>query len=231
MKILVMVTMLALSSFSISAKSSNPRRKLTITMANYILQQRVGQAIHRDVIDSYPFFNYIYGCTVGDIDAYPCPHKKAYKRLENLLVIHPDLHSASNEYLSWIMVQGMTRMIMEKRYQLEKFPKVRVVEVEQMIMLSAQRFWNELNPPMSRDLDLYRTSNTNIGYSLDLSVLAFTRAFNQNPAINFYNKVALRATRFEDVFLSVSDIIDNDHFSEKEREVAKHILDDFEQAL
>lgn len=231
MKILVMITMLTLASFSTMARNPNPRHKLHVTMANFVLQQGVGQAIHADVLHSYPFFNYVLGCPTGDIDTYPCEHKKAYKRLENLLVIHPDLHSASNEYLSWIMVQGMMRMVLQKRYQLHKFPRVKVVEVEQMIMLSAQTYWNELNPKISSDIDLYRTSNDNIAYNLDLSVLSFTRAFNQNPRVNFYNKVALRATRYDDVVLSVSDIIENDYFTEAEKEVAKSILHDFEQAL
>ena len=231
MKILVILTMFTLTSFSSVARNSNPRHKLHITMANFVLQQKVGQAIHGDVLLHYPSFNYIVGCPTGDIDTYPCAHKKTYKRLENLLVIHPDLHSASNEYLSWIMVQGMMRMVLEKRYQLNKYPRVKVVEIEQMIMLSAQTYWNELSPTISRDIDLYRTSNDNIAFNLDLSVLSFARAFNQNPRVNFYNKVALRATRYDDVVLSVSDIIENDYFTEGEKEVAKSILHDFEQAL
>lgn len=231
MKILVMFTLLALSCSSVSAKLSNPRRKLTITMENFILQQQIGQEVHRSVIDLYPFFDYRYGCTVGDIEDYPCAHKKAFSRLEHILIIHPDLHSASNEYLSWIMLQGMAKMILEKRYQLEKFPRVRVVEVEQMVMLTAQKFWNELNPPMSRGLDMYRTSDYNIAYNLDLSVLSFTRAYNQNPRINFYNKVALRATRVDGVKLSVSDIIESDKYTDKEKQVARNILIDFEHAL
>ncbi|ATH08249.1 hypothetical protein BIY24_09885 [Halobacteriovorax marinus] len=231
MKTLLMITLLTLTSFNISARNPNPRHKLTITMNNYILQQKIGQEVERAVNKFYPFFNYVIGCPTGNINQYPCPHDKAFKRLENLLVIHPDLHSASNEYLSWIMVQGMASMVMHKRYQLDKYPRVRVVEVEQLIMLTAQRFWNELNPPMSRGLDLYRTSRDNIAFNLDLSVLAFTRAYNQSPKVNFFNKVALRATRYEGIYLSVSDIIDNDQFTEKEKEVARDILVDFENAL
>lgn len=231
MKVLVTITILALSCFQVSARNQNPRHKLTITMNNFILQERIGQDIDREVNKFYPFFNYVYGCTTGSIDQYPCPHKKAYKRLEHLLVIHPDMHSASNEYLSWIMVQGMVRMIVEKRYQLDKYKRVRVVEVEQMVMLTAQKFWNTMNPPMRRDLDYFRTSEDNIAYNLDLSISSFTRSFNQGPRVNFYNKVALRATRYDGINLSVSDIIESDKYTDEEKSVAQNILTDFEQAL
>ncbi|GEM_PF-4715185 len=231
MKILVLVSLIMLSFSSVSAKNSNPRHKLTITMENYVLQQQVGQEIHRLLIDFHPFFDYRFGCTVGNVEDYPCAHKKAYNSLEQILIIHPDLRSASNEYLSWILVQGMARMIVERRYQLAKYPRVKVVEIEQMIMLTAQKFWNELNPPMSRDLDLYRTSDYNIAFKLDLSVLSFTKAYNQGPIVNFFNKVALRATRYDGVYLSVSDIIESAQYSDDEKEIARNILVDFKHSL
>ncbi|WP_372655318.1 hypothetical protein [Halobacteriovorax sp.] len=231
MKILAIVAFITLSLTSVSARNSNPRHKLTVTMENYVLQEQIGQELHRLVIDFHPFFDFRFGCTVGDVEDYPCAHKKAFNTLEQILIIHPDLHSASNEYLSWIMVQAMAKMVLEKRYQLAKYPRIKVIEIEQMVMLTAQKFWNQLNPPMSDDLDLYRTSDYNIAFTLDLSVLSFTKAYNQNPRINFYNKVALRATRYDGVYLSVSDIIESGNFSENEKEIARNILVDFEHSL
>ncbi len=211
---------------SVSARNVNPRHKLTITMNNFVLQTVVGQAVHAELMYRFPRFNYVYGCTVGNIRKYPCAYKKAFKVNRSTIVIHPDMHTASNEYLSWIMVQAMTKMIYEKKYQLTKYSRLRVVEIEQMVFLTAQLFWEELNPPISRDLDLFNSPMNSIARRLDLSVFAFTRIYDVNFVLPFLNKVATRAKRKDGITRSASDIITGVNYSKEEKRIARNIIDD-----
>ena len=231
MRQIFLVLILFCTTTLVEARNVNPRHKLTITMHNFVLQTQVGQAIHSELMHYFPKFDYRYGCTSGDMESSSCPYKKAFKIGTNSIVIHPHFHAASNEYLSWIMVQAMAKMVYIEKYELKKYSRLRVVEVEQLVFLQAQQYWEELNPPMSRDLDYYNaeSSYSNLGEiarALDLSVLAFSRAFNRSPAhIFFFNKVATRAAKKDGITSSASDIISG-NYSDTEKEIAKKIIID-----
>lgn len=113
MKTILVSLLTILFSLNISAKVRNPRIKLTVTLENFVKSTSEGLNIYYDVTDRYKNFDYIYGCTVGDVNQSPCPRQRAYSRLGDTLVIHPDLNSASYEYLAKIMIQGMKQMILE----------------------------------------------------------------------------------------------------------------------
>jgi hypothetical protein len=215
-------------SLSVSARNVNPRHKLTITMANYVLQTQVGQAIHAELMHLVPKFNYIYGCTTRYVN-HKCEKKRAYKLKRNMLIMHIDFHSSSNEYLAWVMVQAMAKMVYSKKYELDKYSVLNVVEVEQLSFLAAQKFWEELNPPMRNDLDLYYSDEfphrDNLARRLDLSINQFTRSFDQRNLFPFFNKVAVRASKYDGITRSAADII-NGNYSQEVKNIAKNIIHD-----
>ncbi|WP_127717480.1 hypothetical protein [Halobacteriovorax sp. HLS] len=236
MRQLFLVLILFCTTSLVEARNVNPRHKLTITMHNFVLQTQVGQAIHSELMHYFPKFDYRYGCTSGDVENSNCPYRKAFKVGSNSIIIHPDFHASSNEYLSWIMVQAMAKMVYIEKYELKKYSRLNVVEVEQLVFLQAQQYWEELRPPMSRDLDYYNTYSdySNIGQiarALDLSVLAFSRAFNRSPShFFFFNKVAARAAKKDGITSSASDIISG-NYSDEEKEIAKMIIVDLHHDL
>lgn len=231
MRQIFVVIIATLMSISVSARNVNPRHKLTITMNNYVMQTRVGQAVHVELMHMFPKFSYTYGCTSGDMgNESTCSHDKAYKIRTSGIVIHPDFHSSSNEYLSWIMIQAMTKMIYTKKYELKKFSRLRVIEVEQMVFLTAQMYWEELNPPMSRDLDYFDTRLGRIARSLGLSINDFTQSFERDNLLFFFNKVAMRAKRYDGITRTADDIITG-NYSKAERDIARKIKEDFNDDL
>lgn len=230
MRQLFIAVLLVITSFSVQARNVNPRHKLTVTMANFVLQTQVGQAIHVELMHLFPKFNYAYGCTTGSFINNDCPHDKPFKIKNNLIVIHPDFHSSSNEYLSWILVQAMTKMIYEKKYHLKRYSRLRVVEIEQMVFLSAQMYWEELNPPVSRDLDYSETRLGDIARNLYLSINDFTRSFTPNNLLFFFNKVAMRAKKYDGISRTLEDVLTG-NYSTMEKSIARMIREDFHDDL
>ena len=202
-------------------------------MANYVLQTQVGQAVHSELMHLVPKFDYVYGCTTRYINN-KCEKRKAYKIKTNSIVLHIDFHSASNEYLAWVMVQAMAKMVYTKKYQLKKYSALNVVEIEQMSFLAAQKFWEELNPPTRMDLDYYYSRqfsyDKNIAKRLDLSINQFTRTFDTNNLFPFFNKVAIRASHYDGITRSAADII-NGNYPQNIKNIAKDIIHDLYESL
>jgi hypothetical protein len=231
MRQLFVAVLLVITSLSIQARNVNPRHKLTVVMENYVLQTEVGQALQSELLKVVPRFDYVYGCTIGNINNVNCPYKKAFKIKSNHIVIHPDFHAASYEYHSWIMVLAMAKMVYEKRYELNTYSRLRIVEVEQMVFLTAQKYWQQLGAPMRGDLDYYHCGKIGeIARSLSLSIRAFTRSYNENNLLFFFNKVATRAKKYDGIRRSADDIISGD-YSNKEKDIARAIKIDLHSDL
>ena len=145
MKHLFVALLLAITALSANARNVNPRHKLTVVIENYVLQTEIGQSLLSELHHRVPRFDYLVGCPETMLRNGICPNKRAYRTTKNELIIHPNFGEASYEYHSWIVVLAMAKMVFEKRYQLDLYPRLRVLEIEQMVFLTAQKYWQQRN--------------------------------------------------------------------------------------
>lgn len=209
---ILVLTVLLITSQSF-ASTLDPHQKILRAKERYVKTTQLGR-LHANFYEQDNGLDLIlFGFTKTEFQT-----KKS--RGKKVLRLNWALRSASLEYLSWILFQGLVRYDLEKKLGGVKLPMM--IEMDFYIFKKSMEYLDQSGMVINSDIDFSKHPTYNFGRERLLSIELFYELWLENED-RFLSAVWERRQKLDKKVLSVMDYLGRRNLKKKERAAAEKL--------
>lgn len=208
-------SLIVLALFLIAAESfaSNPHHKILRAKESYVKTTQLGR-LHAN------FYEQDNGLELILFDIMKTEFRTKNRLGKNVLRLNWALRSASLEYLSWVLFQGLVRYDLEKKIGRVKLPMM--IEMDYYIFKKSMQYLDQSGMVINSEIDYANHPTFNFGRNRLLSITLFYDLWLESES-RFLTAVWVRREKLDKKVLSVIDYLERTNLKPKQRAAAEKL--------